>query len=154
MGIIAIFLALRSEFLYSAVLIVFAVAIDGLDGKVARSTKRKGNFGVELDSLSDLLVFGGAVAIFGYAAGLTSYISMIILGFFVVAGALRLARFNITKDTTKGKYFEGTPIPLNAIIPVIYLVIAYFSLSVYYLLIPYLILAITMISSFRVKKFS
>ena len=153
MGIFAIFLALQGQLLYSAILIVLAVLVDGLDGRVARATKRTGNFGVELDSLSDFLVFGGAVAIFGYAAGLTSIVGMLVLALFIVCGGLRLARFNITKDTTKGKYFEGTPIPLNAIIPIIYLIMVELSIAVEYLIPVYFVLAITMISSFHVKKF-
>lgn len=150
-GICALYHAILGAFLYSAILFIIAVAVDGLDGYVARRMHRTGEFGVQLDSLSDMIVFGGAIAAFGYAVGLTSIVGVIILTAFVLCGALRLARFNVTKYQTQG-YFEGTPIPLNAIIPVIYLVLAYFALDVNYLLIAYAVLAVTMISGFKVPK--
>ncbi len=153
MGIAAIFLIFRGYFYYAMSLIVLAVFVDALDGAVARAVKRKGNFGVELDSLSDFLVFGVAVAIFGYGIGLANIPGIAVLTLFIVCGALRLARFNITKDITKGKYFEGTPIPLNAIIPVIAFAMAYMGISAQYLIPVYFVLSITMISSFHVKKF-
>ncbi|MFH1420548.1 MAG: CDP-diacylglycerol--serine O-phosphatidyltransferase [Candidatus Aenigmatarchaeota archaeon] len=151
-GIASIFLSLNGLFVYAAVAILFGLILDALDGYVARAMKRTGEFGVQLDSLSDAVVFGVAVAIFGYAIGLSSLLSMAILAFFVACGLLRLARFNITKNTTKGEYFEGLPIPANTVIPFLFLALRYFAINIEYMLVIYLISAMLMISGIRVKK--
>lgn len=92
---------------------------DVMDGKVARWRHKSSLVGQELDSLADLVSFGVAPAVVGFAIGMRSMLDMIILTFFVMCGLTRLARFNVTvgkmkKDKTgKIASFEGTPIPTS-----------------------------------------
>lgn len=94
---------------------------DVMDGKVARWRHKSSLVGQELDSLADLVSFGVAPAVVGFALGFRSMLDMIILTFFVMCGLTRLARFNVTvakmkKDKTgKIAAFEGTPIPTSLI---------------------------------------
>jgi len=107
-----------------------AFLLDGLDGRIARMTKATSDFGVELDSIADVLTFGIAPAFMAYTWGYgsTSGLERIAWGvsfFFLICGALRLARFNVMaraprfSDTGKSpkldkKYFVGLPIPAAA----------------------------------------
>ncbi|MBQ4132123.1 MAG: CDP-diacylglycerol--serine O-phosphatidyltransferase [Desulfovibrionaceae bacterium] len=98
----------------AAVAIFFAALLDGLDGKVARLTNSSSLFGVEYDSLADLVAFGVAPAflLYHWQIGEFGRYGMAVCFVFVSCGAMRLARFNIT--TTSGaskKFFVGLPIP-------------------------------------------
>jgi len=113
----------------------FAVLFDGLDGRIARLTKTSSDFGKELDSLADVITFGVAPAMLGWMWGFrmlrafsTAEIAsrVVQLGaiasfLFLMAGASRLARFNITNNPQPSnpgrpgkKYFVGMPIPAGA----------------------------------------
>lgn len=105
----------------------FAVLLDGLDGRIARMTKTTSEFGVELDSIADVITFGIAPAVMAYTWGYGSAPGMERLAwgisfFFLICGALRLARFNVMAraprfflpgNTPKldKRYFVGLPIP-------------------------------------------
>ena len=129
-GTVAIFLCLNyvasgeRRFLWSTfVLLPAALVCDVLDGYVARLNRaRQSRLGADLDSLADVISFGVAPAILGFALGLRGGWDMLILTYFVVCGVSRLARFNVTAealadaDTGKVKYFEGTPIPTSIVI--------------------------------------
>ncbi|KAI7862829.1 phosphatidylserine synthase [Spinellus fusiger] len=97
----------------------FGLLFDFFDGRVARWRNNSSLLGQELDSLADLISFGMAPAVFGYAIGMRTYLDSIVLTYFVCCGIARLARYNATvalapKDTTgKISYFEGTPIPTS-----------------------------------------
>jgi CDP-diacylglycerol--serine O-phosphatidyltransferase len=96
--------------------ILIANIFDSLDGWVARLTNTASRFGVQLDSLSDLLAFSTATAILCYSwqlhyVGRTGKIGWTIALFFVMCGALRLARFNIQSDTVESRSFTGMPTP-------------------------------------------
>src|ERR1700730_13735188 len=106
-GYYTIISALRGNWDYAAVLIGFGYVLDGLDGRIARLTKTASDFGVQLDSLADVITFGVAPAIlafnwgFGASEGLDGIAAKDIHQFgyfasfaFVMCGALRLARFN------------------------------------------------------------
>jgi CDP-diacylglycerol--serine O-phosphatidyltransferase len=112
-GFYAIIAAFNANFLYAAVAIAIAVIFDGIDGKVARLTKATSRFGVEYDSLSDLVAFGVAPAILVYAWALRPYgkFGWLAVFLYVACGALRLARFNVQVDTVESRYFRGLPIP-------------------------------------------
>ncbi len=126
-GTIAIFLCLDylatdiRRFLWVAfVLLPLALVCDVLDGYVARlDARRQSVLGADLDSLSDVISFGVAPAVIGYTLGLRGGWDMLALTYFVVCGASRLARFNVTSSALtdpasgKVKYFEGTPIPTS-----------------------------------------
>ena len=102
--------------LRSAFAIMLGGVFDGLDGRVARSTKTTSKFGVEFDSLADLLTFGLAPAVLVYVWALRPYgkIGWIAAFLFVICGALRLARFNVQATGKKSNYFTGLPSPAAA----------------------------------------
>jgi CDP-diacylglycerol--serine O-phosphatidyltransferase len=93
--------------------IIIAGILDALDGKVARLTGTSSKFGVEFDSIADVISFGLAPAALFYRYSLAGAGRIgLALGFlFLAAGALRLARFNISATTGSKKYFTGMPIP-------------------------------------------
>lgn len=97
--------------------IIIAIAFDVLDGRVARWTNTTSSFGIELDSLSDIVSFGIAPSILMYQMGLSTLgkPGFIIALFFVIAGALRLAKFNLKahEGSVTGD-FSGLPIPAAA----------------------------------------
>lgn len=111
--------ALRGEFASGAVFIGIAIVLDMLDGRVARLTGTSTAFGVEFDSLADIVSFGVAPAILSFAWGLAPLGRLgWAAGFVFVAGAaVRLARFNISTGTQDKRYFAGMPSPAAAGIP-------------------------------------
>jgi CDP-diacylglycerol--serine O-phosphatidyltransferase len=129
-GYFAIIATLRSNYDYAAIAIGIGYVLDGLDGRIARLTNTASEFGVQLDSLADVLTFGIAPAFLAFTWGLGTSEGMmgtakhvhqlgwIATFLFVVCGALRLARFNIqTKkppDSISKRYFVGLPIPAAA----------------------------------------
>lgn len=111
------------------VLLCIALICDFLDGAVARGLNCSSPLGADLDSLSDVISFGVAPAVIGYALGLRGTLDLIFLTTFVLAGVSRLARYNVTassmsNDCGKVSHYEGTPIPANLFI-VLVLLIAY-----------------------------
>jgi len=120
------------ESLYqAAVAIFFAGFFDMFDGRVARLTKTQSDFGVQLDSLADVVSFGVAPAIVVYKWALWPLGTLGFCGafFFMACGAIRLARFNVMALGAQkpSKYFVGLPIPLAASMLIV-LVIAHFKL--------------------------
>lgn len=117
-GFYAILSAVNGNFLHSAWAIVLANIFDGLDGWIARLTNTTTRFGIELDSLSDLVAFGVAPAILIYKWTLIPFgrVGWAVAFLFVACGALRLARFNVQTGTTATKAFKGMPIPAAATI--------------------------------------
>ncbi len=112
----AIISAIDGEFVLAAALILGAGFFDGIDGRVARLTKTTTRFGLELDSLADVISFGVAPAILMYMWALAPYgrIGWVSAFVFVSCGALRLARFNVQTGTIDPKRFNGLPIPAAA----------------------------------------
>jgi CDP-diacylglycerol--serine O-phosphatidyltransferase len=115
-GFYGIIAALREDFYQAAIAILVAVVFDGLDGKVARLTKTTSNFGVEYDSLADLLSFGVAPSLILYLWALepVGRFGWIAAFIFLICGALRLARFNVQVGQSAGFHFTGLPIPAAA----------------------------------------
>jgi len=112
-GIWAMVLATRGEFYRAGWFIVFAGILDTLDGRVARISGTGTRFGAELDSLVDIVSFGVAPAFLLYqvefaAAGSAAWIFCY---FYVMAAAIRLARFNVTQAGRAKTYFIGLPSP-------------------------------------------
>ena len=102
-------------------LLPVALIFDFADGRVARWRRRSSTLGADLDSLADIISFGVAPAALGFAVGLQGVLDVAVLLYFVACGISRLARFNATADelsdeTGKVKYFEGTPIPTSVLI--------------------------------------
>lgn len=115
-GFLAITQVLESKFEQACWLIVVAGFFDAMDGMMARLTNTQSMFGVELDSLSDIVSFGVAPAFLIYAFGLQSFgmLGLIVASLPIICGAVRLARFNVTFEGVKNDYFEGLPIPVAA----------------------------------------
>lgn len=158
-GVISIISSINDKFYFSVFYIFLALIFDGLDGRVARLTNTTSKFGVEFDSLADLVAFGVAPAVFFYTSCGEQYgkIGSLITGFFVVFGAIRLARFNVTTGTYEPSVFIGLPIPTAAIVSAIYTYafISYEWLKSYdfCLLILQLVLALLMVSNIRYPSF-
>ena len=100
----------------AAPLIFGAIALDLLDGRIARMTGTTSEFGGELDSLADAISFGVAPALMAYAWGFSTVprIGWLVAFLFVVCGTLRLARFNVQRQVSDGRFFVGLPIPAAA----------------------------------------
>ena len=119
-GYACVVYAARGEFETAAPFIGFAIVLDMLDGRIARLTGTTSEFGVEFDSLADIISFGIAPAILSSSWGLASLGRLgWAAGFlFVAAAAMRLARFNIQSAAGGDKrYFVGMPSPAAAAIP-------------------------------------
>jgi len=118
-GYACIVYSMRGELEKAAPLIGLAIIVDILDGRVARMTGSTSQFGVEFDSLADVISFGVAPAIMAFQWGLTPLGRLgWAAGFVFVAGAaIRLARFNIQAGTVDKKYFVGLPSPAAAAVP-------------------------------------
>lgn len=110
--------ALAGDYVTAAWLIMLAGVFDGLDGKVARLTRTTSAFGVQYDSLADLVSFGVAPALLIYTWALhlvwVPKIGWTIATMMVVCGALRLARYNVEFDPDEKTYMKGLAIPASA----------------------------------------
>ncbi len=115
-GFAGVVSAIKSDFLNAAWMILIAMIFDLMDGRIARLTRTTSKFGVEYDSLSDLISFGLAPAIISYLWVLTQYgrIGWLVAFFYLACAALRLARFNIMTDVVPKNYFQGLPSPFAA----------------------------------------
>lgn len=106
------------NFYRAAVAIFFGSFFDAFDGRVARLTRTQSDFGVELDSLADVISFGVAPAILVYKWALADLgiAGMVICAVYASCGAIRLARFNVLAHAASGtqRFFVGLPIPLAA----------------------------------------
>jgi CDP-diacylglycerol--serine O-phosphatidyltransferase len=119
-GYACVVYAMRGEYETAAPFIGFAIVLDMLDGRVARLTGTTSAFGVEFDSMADVISFGMAPAILSFQWGLSPLGRLgWAAGFlFVAAAAMRLARFNIQSSSGGDKrYFVGMPSPAAAAIP-------------------------------------
>ncbi len=115
-GFLALTQVQEGAFVMACWLIVLAGFFDLLDGLLARLTDSVSPFGVELDSLSDIVSFGVAPAYLVYVFGLQEFgpLGMIVAALPALCGAVRLARYNLSFDGEKKDYFEGLPIPVQA----------------------------------------
>jgi len=115
-GFYSIIASINGHFFAAAVAILIAAVFDGLDGRVARMTGSTSTFGMELDSLCDLVAFGVAPALLAYLWALTPYgrYGWLAAFLYVATTALRLARFN-SQAASSDPDFVGLPCPAAAI---------------------------------------
>lgn len=119
-GFLAIIQISEGYLHYGAWLIVLAGLFDALDGFMARITNSTSSFGLELDSLSDVVSFGVAPGFLLYHFGLNELQvpGLILAALPAVCGAIRLARFNVDAKVSQSKFFKGLPIPVQALMTV------------------------------------
>lgn len=115
-GFYSIISTVNQKYEAAAVAIIIAAVFDMLDGKIARATQTTSKFGMEYDSLADLLSFGLAPSLLIYLWALQPMgrIGWLAAFLFTVCGALRLARFNTQAGTKSSDHFVGLPIPAAA----------------------------------------
>ena len=115
-GFYAIIAAIDGKFVAASLAIIIGVMFDILDGKIARATNTTSKFGIEYDSLADLISFGLAPGLMMYLWALKPLgrIGWLAAFLFMACGALRLARFNSQAGTTNSDHFVGLPIPAGA----------------------------------------
>lgn len=133
---------LQGHYKIAILCLVISGACDMFDGKIARSkkdrTEDEKRFGIQIDSLCDLVCFGVFPAVIGYSLGLKNIVERIILIVYVIAAVVRLAYFNVMEEhrqeetTEVRKYYQGLPVTSTAIIfPVIYLFRAYLNPDIF-----------------------
>jgi CDP-diacylglycerol--serine O-phosphatidyltransferase len=115
-GFYSIISSIRGEFVSASWAIIAACIFDMMDGRIARLAKATSQFGVEYDSLCDLVSFGVAPGVLLFQWALQPYdrLGWLAAFLFVACGALRLARFNVNTDVVPKNYFQGLPIPMAA----------------------------------------
>ncbi|HUI65425.1 MAG TPA: CDP-diacylglycerol--serine O-phosphatidyltransferase [Bacteroidota bacterium] len=150
-GFISVIHSSRGDFVSASWFIILAAGFDALDGVMARITKSSSEFGVQIDSLSDVISFGAAPAFLVYQMSLAPLGGAgILLGsLLMIFGGLRLARFNIQLSGFDKDHFVGLPIPASAI------TVASFTLNYYQpgiglnatasLLLPYMVVALALL---------
>ncbi len=158
-GFFAVIYSIKGDFVIASYAIVAAAVFDLLDGRVARLTHSTSQFGMEYDSLSDVISFGVApgVLIFLWALQPFGRVGWLAAFLYVACGALRLARFNVQAKMVEKKDFTGLPIPMAAGI-VSSSVLAFQELELegarnWGLLAMTFLLAFVMVSNFRYRSF-
>lgn len=114
-GFFAIIQATKGRFELAAMAVFIAMVMDALDGRIARMTNTTSDFGLEYDSLADVIAFGltPALVVYEWILGGMGKLGWLAAFLYVAATALRLARFNTQKVTDK-RYFQGLPCPAAA----------------------------------------
>jgi len=157
-GVISIVEASRGNFVLASWLILLALVFDGLDGRIARMTNTTSQFGVEFDSLADIISFGIAPAmlLYFFIGEAFGRFGILVSAVYVVFGAIRLARFNISTAKTDPNVFIGLPIPTAAIFVSMWILLFHkYTLVDYGVVLLFLTLgiAVLMVSNFRYPSF-
>ena len=157
-GVISIVEASKEHFILASWLILLALIFDGLDGRVARMTNTTSQFGVEFDSLADIISFGIAPAmlLYFFVGHEFGRFGILVSALYVIFGAIRLARFNISTAKTDPNVFIGLPIPTAAVFLSMWvLLFNKYTLQEYSVILLFLALgvAILMVSNFRYPSF-
>lgn len=162
-SVVGIAFAVSGNVFNAIVCLMLSGFLDMFDGKVAKTRKRteeEKKFGIQIDSLSDLVAFGVLPAFIGYALGLKSWWGIAIVSLFVLAALIRLAYFNVLeedrqkKTTENRKEYLGLPVTSDAlIIPVIYALKKYIKYKFYLIYaIVLTVIAFLFLFKFKVKK--
>jgi len=156
-GIMSIIASSQGKFEKAFIYIVLSLIADGLDGRVARLTNTTSKFGVEFDSLADIVAFGVAPAMLLFFAIGEHYgrFGALVSGLYTVFGGIRLARFNVTTAENDPRYFIGLPIPTAAVVlsSWVMLDVMYQSRLDWLILAGALLLGFLMVSNFRYPSF-
>jgi len=158
-AVVSMVSAINGDFERSAWLIFLSLVFDGLDGRIARMTHTTSRFGVEFDSLADLVAFGVAPALllYFYVGHEYGKFGVLVMALFIIFGAIRLARFNVMSPNTDPTVFIGLPIPAAAIFISIWVLmfVQYESLRPFgaILLTAALLVSLLMVSNIRYISF-
>ncbi len=157
-GVISIVEASKGHFVLASWLILLALIFDGLDGRIARMTNTTSQFGVEFDSLADIISFGIAPAMLMYFFVGHNFgrFGILVSALYVIFGAIRLARFNISTAKTDPNVFIGLPIPTAAIFVSMWILLFHkYTLENYSIILLFLALGVSilMVSNFRYPSF-
>ncbi|HTR99188.1 MAG TPA: CDP-diacylglycerol--serine O-phosphatidyltransferase [Bacteroidota bacterium] len=156
-GFLSLIHTSAGDYVSASWFIILAAGFDAFDGIMARITKSSSEFGVQIDSLSDVVSFGAAPAFLVYRLSLASLGSMGVLlsSLVMIFGGLRLARFNVQLTGFDKEYFSGLPIPASAI------TLASFTLNFYppggvldpvaAALLPYMVVALSLLMVSKVR---
>ncbi|MCR1840810.1 CDP-alcohol phosphatidyltransferase family protein [Murimonas intestini] len=156
--------ALEERFSVAIACLVVSGICDMLDGKVARTKKGRTDdekkFGIQIDSLCDLICFGAFPAFLGYGLGLRGFWGTTAMCLYVLAAVIRLGYFNVMeekrqKETTGvRKYYEGLPVTSIAIIfPIVYLLRPHFGQVIYLRVLIGVMIAVGILFVSRIKVF-
>lgn len=158
-GIYSIISAIDGNFALAAWMVLLSLIFDGLDGRVARLTNTCSKFGIEFDSLADIVAFGvaPAVLIFLYAGHDFGRFGIMTSALFVIFGAIRLARFNVMTGESEPSVFIGVPIPTAAVfVSILVLLYEKYAFAAEYrlaILVAALVVAVLMVSNIRYPSF-
>ena len=161
-GTIGMFLAFNHKITYALICLVISGICDGFDGKVARKCKRSNeekSFGIQIDSLADMVSFVFLPITIFYGLGYTEWYNIAIFAMFTLAGVIRLGYFNVIADE-KGKdgpvkYYSGLPVTSSAIIfPLVYILESFTGTSEFAMIytLTMTFVAILYVLNFKLKK--
>ena len=135
-SIIGIFMAIEGRMQLAVFCLAFSGLCDMFDGKIARTKKNRTedekSFGIQIDSLCDIVCFGIFPIVLGYKLGMCHVYSILILAFYGVAGVIRLAYFNVMEtrrqaETSENRKYQGLPITsMSVIMPLLFIVSLFF----------------------------
>ncbi len=161
-SVTACFLAANGNFKFAVYMLFLACLCDIVDGTIARANRNRSlddkNFGIQLDSICDVVSFGVTPCFIAFSFGFDGFLDVLIYGFFIICGAIRLAYFNTLANKNPGKkmkYFRGVPIPFSTFIVTFLFLLTTFipaSVTVWLFRLLFLGLAFAYILNIRVKK--
>lgn len=136
-SVLGMFCAINGKMVLAVSCLAFSGLCDMFDGKIARTKKDRTDdekaFGIQIDSLCDVVCFGVFPIILAYKLGMCKIYSIVILAFYGVAGVIRLAYFNVmeakrqSETTENRKYYQGMPITsISVIMPLLFVVSVFF----------------------------
>ena len=162
-AVAGIFAACGGHGIFAVGCLLFSGICDMFDGKIARMTKRSEDakvFGIQIDSLCDLVSFGVLPAVICYNIFMDTIVGTIVLILFVLAAVIRLAYFNVTEqkrqqETTENrKYYQGLPVTSIALLlPVVYLIAEqFYDICGIIMTIFMFAVAVLFVGNFRIRK--
>ena len=140
LGLGGIYAAFQARPLPAMLALMLAGLLDAFDGRIARTkknrTEQEKRFGIQIDSLNDLVCFGVLPAVIGWSTGCTRFWFLATMAFFVLCALIRLAYFNVSEEERQDKtnenrhYYLGVPVTASAVVmPLFYLLALYLDLS-------------------------
>ncbi|MDD6920232.1 MAG: CDP-alcohol phosphatidyltransferase family protein [Eubacteriales bacterium] len=164
-SVLGMILAFNGHFRLAIMCLALSGLFDMFDGKVARTKKNRSEdekmFGVQLDSLCDVVCFGFYPAILCYSLGMRGYVAIAVIVFYVTCAVIRLAFFNvleINRQKVEGganKFYHGLPVTSIAVIlPIVFLLNFMMSIEMFYLVLvfTFAITGLAFIIDFKLRK--